>query len=87
MINLFCHKVLNTLGISQLMLDYFATNCFSFKLILMRKYFKTLRDALYGLKGVKKEICDDTIVFGKDQDEHARRLKATFLRIKKKILR
>ena len=29
-----------------------------------------------------KNISDDIIVFGKDQDEHDRRLEATFLRLK-----
>ena len=45
----------------------------------------TLRNALHGLEGVKN-ISDDIIVFGKDQDEHDRRLEATFMRLKEKNL-
>ena len=45
----------------------------------------TLRNVLDGLDGVKN-ISDDIIVYGKDQEEHDRRLEATFARLQAKTL-
>lgn len=44
-----------------------------------------LRNVLNGLDGVKN-ICADIIVYGKDQEEHDRRHKATFARLQAKTL-
>ena len=45
----------------------------------------TLRNVLHGLDGVKN-ISDDIIVYGKDQEEYVRRLEAAFARLQEKNL-
>ena len=45
----------------------------------------TLRNVLHGLDGVKN-ISDDIIVYGKDQEEHDKRLEATFARLQERHL-